>query len=346
MSPSSSSRRRLRLAERRPAVALVELPAAELRQPRIGGVALGDVRRGQPVAQVLGQVEGAALGDAEGVGHGLGPLGEALGLLGRAPQVELAVGPALGVAAVERGAVADGAERVVEPVPLRVVVVDVSGGDDPHAQLAGQRHLRPDAGLVALDQVVVQLDPHVSRPEPVDPAAQHVPRPRSIAGGHPLGQLPTAPAGEADDPGGVLPHVMEGGAGIAPAPFPVGLLGQAPAVGQADQPAQVGVSLAGLGQQREVVAGAGGDVVGVGVGIGVGCDGELDADDGADAGVPARPGEHHGAVEVVAVGDRQGCRSRTGRPGRSAPWGWRRPPAASSRCGGAARRRGHPRGRS
>ena len=74
----------LRLAERRPAVALVELLAAELRQPRIGGVALGDVRRGQPVTQVLGQVEAAALGDAEGVGHGLGPLGEALGLLGRA----------------------------------------------------------------------------------------------------------------------------------------------------------------------------------------------------------------------------------------------------------------------
>ena len=160
----------------------------------------------EPVAQVLGQVEGAALGDAEGAGHGLGPLGEALGLLGRAPQVELA-GPALGVAAVERGAVADGAERAVEPVPLRVVVVDVPGGDHPRTQLAGQRHLRPDAGLVALDQVVVQLDPHVSRSEPVDPAAQHVPRPRSITGHDPPGQLPTAPAGEADDPGGVLPHV-------------------------------------------------------------------------------------------------------------------------------------------
>src|SRR5579875_465294 len=129
---------------------------AEVGQPGVGGVAGGHGWRGEPVAEVLVQVEGgAAPGDVGGGPDGLGPGREAGGLLGGGAEVELAVGPAKLVALVQGGAVADGAEHVVEAVARGIVVVDVAGGDRGDLEGAGQIDQRPAAWEVAVYQVVV-----------------------------------------------------------------------------------------------------------------------------------------------------------------------------------------------
>jgi hypothetical protein len=111
------------------------------------------------------QVEPAAIGDADAVGQGLRPLGEEDGHLQRRLQVVLGVLAAQGVGGVERRAVADGDQHVLESMALPQVVVDVVGGDVAQAEPLGQLHQRPVAGLISVDKVVLELDPVAVLPE-------------------------------------------------------------------------------------------------------------------------------------------------------------------------------------
>lgn len=123
-----------------------------------GTSALRALEVGELVAQILGQVErGAALGDQEGVRERLGSALEAMAHLPRLGEVEEPVGPPGPVCAVERRAVPDRDETVLEPVPLGAVVVDVARGDDPEPQAAPEAGERLVAGGIPFDGVVLQL---------------------------------------------------------------------------------------------------------------------------------------------------------------------------------------------
>ena len=119
-------------------VALGEAALGEHPQPRVGGVALGDLplgQRGRGLAQVEGQLVGErdAAGDrAVGVRRQRGGRLGAAAQVGRARQVE---------PAVELGQAAAGAHRRHrrgQPVLLRGGVVDVAGRDDVEAVDGGQ----------------------------------------------------------------------------------------------------------------------------------------------------------------------------------------------------------------
>ena len=118
---------------------------ADALQVGIDRLALGHRVVGEAVAQVAGEVEGAALGDANAVGQRLRPLGEERRHLVGRLQVVLGVLAPHGVRGVEGAAVPDGDEHVLESVALAQVVVDVVGGDAAHAEPLCQLHQRPVA---------------------------------------------------------------------------------------------------------------------------------------------------------------------------------------------------------
>ena len=104
---------------------------------RIGRVgAVGEV--GVAVAELLRQVELEPLGDLDRACDGVAVVGEALEHLGRREQDALVVAAPLALAAVERGAVADRDEHVLERRSPRVVRVDVAGRDGRHAERLGE----------------------------------------------------------------------------------------------------------------------------------------------------------------------------------------------------------------
>jgi hypothetical protein len=78
----------------------------------------------------------------------------------------------LTVRAIQRGAVADRYQHVVQTVALAIVVPNVVGSDDPEAELAGQRYEVSIASCVAQRQRLLQLDEEVIRPEPAPIAAR------------------------------------------------------------------------------------------------------------------------------------------------------------------------------
>src|SRR5207248_6677818 len=96
-----------------------------------GGRPVGPAEVWEAIAQIPGEVESpAALGEQERVGDSIGTVVEQRrGFRGR-PQVELAVRPPHAVRAVERGAVADRRQHVVQPVAGADVVMHVAGRYD------------------------------------------------------------------------------------------------------------------------------------------------------------------------------------------------------------------------
>ena len=113
------------VSARPPGVALVEVRAAELGQAAVGGLVVG---ARVAVAEVPGQVEGQPLGQAAGLLHRIGMVGEALGhALGRREHVR-AVAAAQRLGLVEGGVVAHGHEGVLERGARGVVSVHVAGG--------------------------------------------------------------------------------------------------------------------------------------------------------------------------------------------------------------------------
>ena len=237
------------------AIALAQPFAADALELAERRGALGQRRRGQPIAEVAGEVEGAAPSNAHRVGRRLGVVArEALGLLGGAAQPELGVGTPLRMGLVEGRAVADRDQHVLQPVPLACVVVHVAGADDAHAGPLGQPYERLVARSVAMDVVVLQLDEDLLRAKPADEA-------RERGGGlsapprlHERRDAPLAATGEHDQPRRVTFERGKRRHGIGAARLLRAAVALAQPKGEAGEAAEVGVALARLGQQREVRA--------------------------------------------------------------------------------------------
>src|SRR5205823_6260853 len=119
--------------------------AAELDVGRV--LAVGEVR--VAVAELLRQVELESLGELARARDGVGVVGEALGDLGGREQDALPVAAPLGLAALERRAVPDRHERVLEHGPLVAVRVHVAGDDRVDAERLGEVAERGVAARVA-----------------------------------------------------------------------------------------------------------------------------------------------------------------------------------------------------
>ena len=155
--------------------------------------------------------------------------------------MQVVVGPDMGKGLVQGEVEPGGSQDVLEPVALRGVVVDVVGGDDVDAGVAGQREQVAVAGRVALEEVALQLDVDTIGPERLPPlpqqplcsdAASVLRQPR---------QRPVAAAGEEDEAASVVDDERRVQARLTA----VG------GVGQGEQAAQVGVSLPRGSQQND-----------------------------------------------------------------------------------------------
>ena len=181
------------------AVAFAGGLVADALQVGIDRLAFGHRVVGEGVAEVAREVEGAALGDADAVGEGLGPFGEERGHLVGRFQVVLGVLASKLVRGVERCAVADGDEHVLESMALAQVVVDVVGGDAADAESLRQRRQRLVALAVAVDEVVLQLDPEVLAAEGFDVASRRRFRLAQASGGDERRHFALLAAGEGDE---------------------------------------------------------------------------------------------------------------------------------------------------
>ena len=141
---------------------------AEAAQVAGGSVALGHGGVGQGVTQVVGQVEGALLGDSDGVGQGFRVLAEDFQHSIRRFQAQVMVGPDVGQCLVDGRVAPGGHQGVLQPVALRSVVVDIVAGGQGCADAAGQGSQLPVAGHVSLQEVLLQLQIHAFRAKPVE----------------------------------------------------------------------------------------------------------------------------------------------------------------------------------
>ena len=240
-SSSSSRRARAALVAVRRRVALAEEAVAELAQlldRRL--VAVGEV--GVAVAELLRQVELEALRELTGALDRGSVVGEALVHLLRREQHRLVVAAPLALAAVERRAVADRDERVLQADARARVRVRVAGDDGLDAERLREVAQRSVAAHVAALVRPLQLDEEAV-------AAERVREPRRrvrVANGEPV---PRA-AGEADEPFVQLLEqrlVERGRHGL-------GLASRRPRVPVrgSEQPAEVRVAARRLDEQRHV----------------------------------------------------------------------------------------------
>ena len=169
----NSSAKRSSTAERDAAVAAHGGLAAQPLQIGLRAVSGRHVRLRQPISQVGGQVEGAALRDGQRVGDGFRQLLEQPRHPLRRLEVEVVVGPDVRERLVQRAVEVGGDERMLEPVALRCVVVDVVGRDDVHTGISRQGHQLAVARGVAFEEVALQLDVDAAGAERLAPVPQH-----------------------------------------------------------------------------------------------------------------------------------------------------------------------------
>ncbi|KRT62509.1 MAG: hypothetical protein XU10_C0026G0022 [Chloroflexi bacterium CSP1-4] len=170
------------------------------------------------------------------------------GQLRRGLQVELPVGTAQMAALLERQAVADGDQDVLQLAVLRARVVGVVGDHDRQPQLGGQGGRLPGEEVVVGQEMVLELeeeaaaDPLHRRIERRVPAG-HRGGPGPIAGQQPPGDLAVAAAGERHEPLCVAlqERLREAWHAL-----------RARQVRRADHPAQAAVAGQVAGQQDEV----------------------------------------------------------------------------------------------
>ena len=266
-------------------VAGAELVAADAAEGGVGVLA-GGGEVGRAVAEVAGEVELEALREPDGLRDRGGMIGEPGGGIGWRAEHGVAVTAALAVGSVERQVAADRDERVLQERAAWMVGVDVAGGDGRQmqrlgepVQIAGERPVPAGAGALKL---------HVDVADAVD--ANEAPRSRlgitQPAGGDETGYVAVAgAAGQAHQAGCVrreVGGVERGRHGPPVRRWPGG------GVGEGDEPAQVRVADAGLGQQGQVGA--------------VG-EGELRAGDRAYPRLLRRVGERERPAEAVMVGE-------------------------------------------
>src|SRR2546430_9956088 len=139
------------------AIAFLERPLAHANQLRDRGLAvLREVRIA--VAEVLVQVDREALGELTGAFDRVAVMWEELRGLGRRPQEALAVAPPLGFTAVERSAVLDGDEGVLQRRPARIVGMDIAAREGLDAERLGQLSQGCVAASVAALEGPLELD--------------------------------------------------------------------------------------------------------------------------------------------------------------------------------------------
>jgi hypothetical protein len=150
---------------------------------------------------------------------------------------------------IERRAVADADQHVLEPVPGGVRVVDFVGHHRWQAELVGQGHQPGDQPVVVGLEVVRQLDEEMTLGEVPGPAACGIERSVALAGQQAPRHLAVAAAGQAEQ---VATCLVERGLD-QPALEDRELL-LAGKVATRSQPRQGGVAVDVAGQQHEMVA--------------------------------------------------------------------------------------------
>src|SRR5581483_5340712 len=143
-------------------VAMLEAAAADLRQ---GPVRLRVLGARVAVAEVAGEVEAEALRERGALGEGLRVVGEAARHLLRRRQARGRVAAAKRLALVQRDAVADGHEGVLELGPPGMVEVGVAGRHAGDAQALREVGERAVAGAVVAPEGALKLDPEALAPE-------------------------------------------------------------------------------------------------------------------------------------------------------------------------------------
>ena len=223
-------------------VAVGEGPVADARELDVRGLgAVGEVR--VAVAELLGEVEAEPVGQLDRARDGACVVGEALEHRRRGPEDALAVAAPLGLACLERAAVADRDEHVLQQRPPRVVGVRIAGDDrlDPE-RLREVAERRVTARVAALERAL-ELDEEPSA-ERAGKAGGRV----RVAHGEPV----AGAAGEADE---ALVQLLEQRLverGLAGFVLPPGRPCVRP--GGREQPAEVRVALRRLDEQRDVRA--------------------------------------------------------------------------------------------
>ena len=293
-------------------IALLDLEPAQLGELAVG---VGILRARVAVAQVLGQVEAQALGQQAALLHRALVLAKALGhALGWGEHVRgVAAPPRLGL--VEGRAHAHRDHRVLQRGALTRVHVDVAGGHAGHAEALGQLGQQPVAAAVVAPEGALELHakaigtedaqqpPGRRRGAGVVPGL-HARGHRAVAGAARQAHQPLRAALDVGQRDARLlvdrvlartAAVDDLGGGVRPA-----LARPAPGMPMrgGDQPAQVGVALAGLAQEGEVAA-----VV----------ERDLGAGDRPHPERLERLGHLHGPVEPVVIGQGQGRVALLGR---------------------------------
>ena len=159
----------------------------------------GVLRAGVAVAEVLAEIEVELLRETCGLGHRVGVVAEARGHGLRGGEHVGVVAAAQGLGGVERRVLADGHEGVLEQGAVAVVRVDVAGGHGGHAETLRERFQRPVAAAVVAQVGALQLDPQAVGAEGLAQAAQ------AAQVVHAAGRA----AGQADEPIGVVEHLLE-----------------------------------------------------------------------------------------------------------------------------------------
>ncbi len=255
----------------RAGVALGERALADAAQLCVGRlVAVGEV--GIAVAELLGQVELEASGQLDRARDGRPVFGEAIGHLRGWAENALPVAAPLALGAVQRRAMANGDERILEHGAATAVRVHVAGGDGLHAERLRQVAQRGVATGVAAFVRALELDEEAVAAE----------RGGDPGGGVRIadGQAVAGAAGEADEP--VVPLRESGQRQRRFEPVV--------SVCICEEPAEVRVALRRLHQQRHVRSPL---------------ERHLRARDRAHAEGLRRMSELERAVDTVVVGERQ-----------------------------------------
>ena len=181
----------------RPRVAQVETPPADLGQ---GAVGIGVLGARVSVAELAGQVEAQALGEAGGLGDRLGALGKACRHRRRCDQHRAGVAAPAGLGLLERGVGAHGDQRVLELGSAPIVGVDVAGRHRRHPEALGERDQTPVACSVVAPHRPLQLDSEALAPEAGEQPAGQPLGPARVATLDRAGEgTVTGAAGEADE---------------------------------------------------------------------------------------------------------------------------------------------------
>ena len=277
-------------------VALAERRLADLRELARG--ALLSVPR-VAVAEVAGELEGERLRQPNGLGDGIGVVREARRhRLGRGEHVAVVRAPH-GLARIERGAVTDGDERILQERAHARVGMDVPGRHGGHAEAPGEPLERPVARPIAIRIGALELHPQALSAEGPEQ------RPRGLL----VVDAVLRASGQADEALGVLEHLLEPHARLPGAP-----IARIPRVrvGERDEPAEVAPP-AGVAHQQGEVPQRGGDLP-AHPSLPA-CspraprpgerDGQLGAEEGAHGRLAGGHGELHGTGEGVVVGQRE-----------------------------------------